>query len=74
MTFKKMFWSFNFFGRVLLNKLTFGLTPKPIALTVSEDIKYSITLRKSNMLTTSLWVVTFTFLFRVTGLMAKLSP
>ncbi|KAL3911411.1 MAG: hypothetical protein SGARI_001659, partial [Bacillariaceae sp.] len=49
---KKMIWTINFFGRMLLNKMTFGLTPRPVFVEVGDGYqKYSSVMRKADALT-----------------------
>ena len=72
LTLRKFLWSFNFFGRVLLNKITFGLTPLPVFIQISEpDLKYSTALRRADTLTASLWAITLGILVKVFGLASK---
>jgi 2-polyprenyl-6-methoxyphenol hydroxylase-like FAD-dependent oxidoreductase len=71
---KKAIWTFNFFGRMLLNKLTFGLTPRPVFVEVGDGHKkYSSVLRKADTLTAMLWAMSGALLLKVTGLLSKLT-
>ncbi|KAL3903323.1 MAG: hypothetical protein SGILL_010488, partial [Bacillariaceae sp.] len=71
---KKMIWTFNFFGRMLLNKLTFGLSPRPVFVEVGDGYqKYSAVMRRADTLTAVLWAACATLLLKVTGLLPKLT-
>ena len=73
LTVKKLLWTFNFFGRVLLNKLTFGLTPMPVFSQIADaNLKYSTALHRADTLTALLWTVTLGVLVKVLGVAAKL--
>jgi hypothetical protein len=75
LTVKKTLWSFNFFGRLLLNKLTFGFTPPQLAIQIAEaDLPYSTIWKRASVLTISLWAITASILIRVTGLVSKIRP
>ena len=75
LTVKKLFWSINFFTRLLLNKITFGITPPGIPLLISErpGLKYTSILKRADFLTASLWAFAVTVAIRTTGLLTKLS-
>ena len=69
LTIRKFLWTVNFFGRVLLNKLTFGVTPLPVFIQISDaDLKYSTALRRADALTAFLWIVTFGLVNKAFGL------
>lgn len=73
LTVKRLLWTFNFFGRVALNKLTFGLTPLPVFIQIADPkLKYSTALRRADTLTSALWLVTLGVLSRVFGIASKL--
>jgi hypothetical protein len=73
LTAKKLLWTFNFFGRVALNKLTFGLTPLPVFIQIADpNLKYSTALRRADTLTASLWIITLGLLSKVFGIASKL--
>jgi hypothetical protein len=73
LTLRKFLWTFNFFGRVLLNKITFGLTPLPVFIQISDaNLKYSTALRRADALTASLWIATLALLYKACGLVSKL--
>lgn len=72
-TVKRLLWTFNFFGRMLLNKITFGLTPQPVFVEVSDPLKkYSTVMRRGDTLTVGLWAIAGVALMRVTGLLSRL--
>ena len=75
LTAKKFLWQMNFFMRLLLNKLTFGLSPPGIPLLISArpDLKYSEILRRVDTLTVSLWTIAAAIVIRTTGLLSKLT-
>lgn len=53
---KNTMWGLNFMGRMFLNKITFGLSPRPVFVEVSDGYKkYSSVMRKADTLTTILW-------------------
>jgi len=71
-TMQKMMWTVNFFGRVLLNKVTRGLTPFPVFLQISDaNLKYSEALRKADLLTGVLNVLLVGILLKI-GFFAKI--
>jgi hypothetical protein len=73
LTVKKLMWTFNFFGRVALNKLTFGLSPLPVFIQISDpNLKYSTALRRADTLTATLWLVTLGVLSKLFGVASKL--
>lgn len=73
LTLRKMLWTFNFFGRVALNKLTFGLTPLPVFIQISDpNLKYSAALRRADILTASLWLITLGILGKILGVASKI--
>ena len=73
LTVKKLIWTLNFFGRVALNKLTFGLTPLPVFIQISDpNLKYSTALRRADTLTATVWVIILSVLTKVFGVAAKL--
>lgn len=73
LTLRKFLWTFNFFGRVLLNKITFGLTPLPVFIQISDpNLKYSTALRRADALTASLWLATFGIATKALGLGSRL--
>ncbi len=70
---RKFLWTLNFFGRVLLNKLSFGLTPNPVFIQISDPkLKYSSALRRADILTASLWLITLGVVGKVLGIVSKL--
>lgn len=72
LTLRKILWSINFFSRVALNKITFGLTPLPVFIQISDaDLKYSTALRRADILTASIWAVTLGVLGKVFGVVSK---
>jgi 2-polyprenyl-6-methoxyphenol hydroxylase-like FAD-dependent oxidoreductase len=53
---KKACWVLNFMGRMLLHKMTFGLSPRPVFVEVSDGYKkYSSVMRRADTLTAILW-------------------
>jgi hypothetical protein len=75
LTVKKTLWTFNFALRLLLNKLTFGLTPPHVVIQLAEvDLPYSTIRKRANALTISLWAITASILIRVFGLVSKIRP
>jgi hypothetical protein len=73
LTVRKLLWTLNFFGRVLLNKMTFGLTPNPVFIQVSDpNLKYSVALRRADILTASLWLITVGALSKIFGIGSRL--
>lgn len=71
---KRTLWTVNFFGRMLLNKLTFGISPRPVFVEVGDGYKsYSSVMRKADRLTAVLWTVTGAILLKLTGLFSKIS-
>jgi kynurenine 3-monooxygenase len=72
-TVKRFLWTFNFFGRMLLNKATFGLTPRPVFVEVSDaKKKYSTVMRRGDTLTAALWAITSMAVMQLTGLLPRL--
>jgi kynurenine 3-monooxygenase len=72
LTAQRLLWTFNFFGRMLLNKITFGLTPRPVFVEVSDaHKKYSTVMRRGDTLTAALWTIVGVVLVRMTGLLPK---
>jgi 2-polyprenyl-6-methoxyphenol hydroxylase-like FAD-dependent oxidoreductase len=53
---KKTMWALNFMGRMFLNKITLGLSPRPVFVEVSDGYKkYSSVMRKADTLTAIFW-------------------
>ena len=70
---KKFLWTLNFFSRMVLNKLTLGLTPLPVFVQIGDaSLKYSTALRRADVLTVSLWTVTAALLLKSFGLLSKI--
>lgn len=58
LTVKKFLWTANFAFRLLLNKLTFGRTPKQVALLLTESsLPYSVVWKRAQLLTVGLWTL-----------------
>ncbi|KAL3934874.1 MAG: hypothetical protein SGBAC_009500 [Bacillariaceae sp.] len=58
LTVKKMLWTLNFAARLILNKLTFGLTPPQLAIQISQtNLPYSAVWKRAQILTFSLLTV-----------------
>ena len=75
LTLRKFLWTANFFGRVLLNKVTFGVTPLPVFIQISDaNLKYSTALRRADRLTAFLWIVTLGLVSKVFGVAYRLKP
>jgi len=73
LTVRKFLWTMNFFGRVLLNKVTLGLTPLPVFIQISDaNLKYSTALARADTLTASLWIITLAVLNKVFHLGSKM--
>jgi len=54
--FRKTFWAANLALRLLLNKVTFGLSPKPaVLLMMDPTISFRRVMKKANTLTAMLW-------------------
>ncbi|KAG7371162.1 FAD-binding monooxygenase [Nitzschia inconspicua] len=71
---KRLLWTFNFFGRMILNKLTFGLSPRPVFVEVGDGYQsYSSVMRRADRLTAILWTITGALLLKLTGVLSKLS-
>mmetsp|Transcript_34970 Transcript_34970/g.84627 ORF Transcript_34970/g.84627 Transcript_34970/m.84627 type:complete len:550 (+) Transcript_34970:13-1662(+) len=72
-TVQRLLWTFNFFGRTLLNKVTMGLTPRPVFVEVGDaSRKYSTVMRRADTLTAILWTLTASLLMKVTGIFPRL--
>lgn len=73
LTLRKFLWTLNFFGRLFLNKITFGFTPLPVFIQISDaNLKYSTALRRADALTASLWIFTLGLLSKTFGIVSKL--
>jgi kynurenine 3-monooxygenase len=73
LTVKKFLWTANFFGRILLHKVTFGLTPLPVFSQIADaNVKYSTAMRRADTLTAILWTVAIGVLAKVIGFTFKL--
>ena len=69
LTIRKSLWALNFFGRVLLSKITKGLTPLPVFMQISDpNLKYSTALKRADALTNFLWIVSVGILIRIFGI------
>jgi hypothetical protein len=72
LTVKKFLWTVNFFARVLLNKATFGVTPLPVFIQISDaNLKYSTALRRADVLTVSLSAFAAGLLYKCFGMLLK---
>mmetsp|Transcript_30295 Transcript_30295/g.72630 ORF Transcript_30295/g.72630 Transcript_30295/m.72630 type:complete len:222 (+) Transcript_30295:929-1594(+) len=69
LTVKKMLWTLNFAGRLILSKLSFGLTPPQLAIQISQtNLPYSSVWKRAQILTFSLWTVFAGIMARAFGL------
>jgi len=70
LTVKKTLWTLNFVMRMLLNKLSFGLTPKPLLLELSDtNLPYGAVWKRAQILTFSLWTACVAVMARAFGLL-----
>lgn len=58
LTVKKIIWTLNFACRLILNKLSFGLTPPQLAIQISQtNLPYSSVWKRAQLMTFSLWTI-----------------
>ncbi|CAJ1954680.1 unnamed protein product [Cylindrotheca closterium] len=70
LTVKRILWTLNFGARLILNKLSFGLTPPQLAIQISQtNLAYSVVWKRAQMLTLTLWMVFAGIMARAFGLL-----
>ena len=59
LTFRRYLWTLNILLRIVLNKLTRGLTPQPAVMQMMDaQLSFGTIMRRADRLTAALWTVT----------------